>query len=115
MSSAVRSKSGTNQLRNYKAVLEDVLELLKLEADFEFHPAQQEHQILTSSSSISFIDEPEPVRKKRLQATKCFLNLWEYLLSVIDVLTYSEKSISFDIILYLIRRYSQTISSFNQC
>jgi hypothetical protein len=102
---AVRSKSAiTNQLRNYKSVLEDVLEVLKLESEFEFHPAQQEQNIITSTSSQAFVDEPEPVRKRRLQAVKTFLGLWEYLLSIIDVLTYSEKSLAFDIILYLMRR-----------
>ncbi len=80
------------------------MEVLKPESDFEYHPAQQESPIVTSQANQQFVDEAEPVRKRRLQAAKAFLNLWEYLLSIIDVLTYSEKSLAFDIILYLMRR-----------
>ncbi|KAL0476795.1 argS, partial [Acrasis kona] len=33
-----------------------------------------------------------------------FLNIWEYLMEIIDFLTYSEKSLAFDVILLIMRR-----------
>jgi hypothetical protein len=53
-----RSRSATsNQLRNYKGALEEVLELLQMEPEFEYHTSQQEHAIPISTSSTHYVDQ----------------------------------------------------------
>jgi hypothetical protein len=67
---------------------------------------------LQSSSDSAVIQSSLQEKKKRLKATLLFLDLWRYLLSVVDHVPYNERKLIFKIIVHLMKRREFYVSHF---